>query len=269
MSWSTSVKESNGLMDYINKELTEYRIENEWQTIKHAQFEISYMIWPILETMRNILRNIILWKNTLNQFIKLNAKPLHSRATRCLSCKGDLEQVAEFWIFSTRTHAIEKNGCLMCMCSLDQHVTIDYALSYTRLNNTFHDVQNAMVERLTALSHASVEFAHFLIHTAYSTKDDPFLNGLVEMIAEETYTCEIKISNNFNKQLCEELSKLANEYEQRMNKKKSIQENIDLPAVYKLIKIISECSVVREQIIAVKKRHRMMIEEYEYEVQKM
>ncbi|CAF4089087.1 unnamed protein product, partial [Rotaria sp. Silwood2] len=208
MSWSTSVKESNGLMDYINKELTEYRIENEWQTIKHAQFEISYMIRPILETMRNTLRNIILWKNTLNQFIKLNAKPLHSRATRCLSCKGDLEQVAEFWIFSTRTHAIEKNGCLMCMCSLDQHVTIDYALSYTRLNNTFHDVQNAMVERLTALSHASVEFAHFLIHTAYSTKDDPFLNGLVEMIAEETYTCEIKISNNFNKQLCEELSKL-------------------------------------------------------------
>ncbi|CAF4658628.1 unnamed protein product, partial [Rotaria sp. Silwood2] len=132
MSWSISVKESNRLMDYINKELTEHRIENEWQTIKHAQLEISYMIRPILETMRNTLRNIILLKNKSNQFIKQNAKPLHSRATRCLSCKGDLEQVTEFWIFSTRTHAIEKDGCLMCMCSLDQHVTIDYALSYTR-----------------------------------------------------------------------------------------------------------------------------------------
>ncbi|CAF3061418.1 unnamed protein product [Rotaria sp. Silwood2] len=132
MSWSISVKESNRLMDYINKELTEHRIENEWQTIKHAQLEISYMIRPILETMRNTLRNIILLKNKSNQFIKQNAKPLHSRATRCLSCKGDLEQVTEFWIFSTRTHAIEKDGCLMCMCSLDQHVTIDYALSYTQ-----------------------------------------------------------------------------------------------------------------------------------------
>ncbi|CAF4448042.1 unnamed protein product, partial [Rotaria sp. Silwood2] len=89
------------------------------------------------------------------------------------------------------------------MCSLDQHVTIDYALSYTRSNIISFDIQNTMIEKLlTTLSHASIEFAHFLIHTAYSTKDDPFLNGLVEMIAEETYTCEIKISNNFNKQFC-------------------------------------------------------------------
>ncbi|CAF1468059.1 unnamed protein product [Rotaria sp. Silwood1] len=269
MSWSTSVNESKRLIDYINKELIEYRIENGWQTIKHAQFEISYMIQPILETIRNTLRNFILWKNKSNQFIKLIAKPLHSTATRCLSCKGDLKQVVEFWIFSTYPHAMQNNSCVRCLCTLDQHVSIDYALNYTYSNITFNNVENTMIDMLTTLIHASTKLAYFLMHTAHSTKDDPLLNGLIEMIAEETYICEIKISNNFNKQLSEELSKFANEYEQQMKKMKLTQENIDLPTIYKLIEMIKGYSMVHEQMTAVKKRHRMMIEEYEYEVQKM
>ncbi|CAF5165056.1 unnamed protein product [Rotaria sp. Silwood1] len=48
MSWSTSVKESDRLINYIEKKLTVYHIDNGWQSIKHAQFEISYMIRPMI-----------------------------------------------------------------------------------------------------------------------------------------------------------------------------------------------------------------------------
>jgi hypothetical protein len=34
-----------------------YDIKDGWKSIKHAQFEIIHLIRPILETMRNILRN--------------------------------------------------------------------------------------------------------------------------------------------------------------------------------------------------------------------
>ncbi|CAF2753086.1 unnamed protein product [Rotaria sp. Silwood2] len=268
-SWSTSVNESHRLIDYIDKELTVYRIENEWQSIKHAQFEISYMIRPILEAMRNILRNIILCKkNISNQFIELNSKPLHFTATRCRSCKDSLQQVGQFCILSTCPHEIQ-NECFMCTCTIDQHVPINYILDHKCSNFSSSDLQNRMINILNKLCHASVELAYFLISTTCSTKDDPFLNALVEMIVEETYICEIQTTNDFNKQLVQELSKLESQYEQQMSKMKSTNENIDLPAIEKLIMNISEYSIIRVQMTAVKKGRQMMIEEYEYEVQKI
>ncbi|CAF4505117.1 unnamed protein product [Rotaria sp. Silwood2] len=269
MSWSTSVKESNRLIDYINKARTVYHVDKGWQSIKHAQFEISYMIRPILETMRNILRNIILCKKKLtNQLIELNSNPLHFTASRCRSCKGDLQEVGTFWILSTSLHEIH-NECLMCKCTLDQHVPIDYMLDYKCSSKTSSDFQNGIGNIRNTLCHASAKLAHFLIYTACSTKDDPFLNGLEEMIVEETYICEIQKSNDFNIQLVQELSKLESQYEQHMNKLKSTKENFDVQAVYELIKIISNYPTVREQMAAVKKRQRMIIEEYEYKVQKI
>ncbi|CAF4363096.1 unnamed protein product [Rotaria sp. Silwood2] len=246
MSWSTSVKESNRLIDYINKGLTVYHVDKGWQSIKHAQFEISYMIRPILETMRNILRNIILCKKKLtNQLIELNSNPLHFTASRCRSCKGDLQEVGTFWILSTSLHEIH-NECLMCKCTLDQHVPIDYMLDYKCSSKTSSDFQNGIGNIRNTLCHASAKLAHFLIYTACSTKDDPFLNGLAEMIVEETYICEIQKTNDFNIQLVQELSKLESQYEQHMNKLKSTKENFDVQAVYELIKIISNYPTVRE-----------------------
>ncbi|CAF1333113.1 unnamed protein product [Rotaria sp. Silwood1] len=269
ISWSTSVRESNRLINYISKELNAYRIDKGWQSIKHAQFEISYMIRPILETIRNTLRNLILYKaNLSNQYIEINSKPLHFASSRCRSCKGDLQQVGQFWILSPSPHVVH-NDCLMCKCTLDLHVPIDYVLDYKCSNKTSNDLQNKMTDILNKLCHVSAKLAHFLIHTACSTKDDPFLMGLEEMIVEETYICEIQKPNDFNIQLVRDLSKLESQYEEQKNKLKSIQENFDLSAIYNLIKIVSDYPTVHEQMVAVKKRQKMLIEEYEYEADKI
>ncbi|CAF1548402.1 unnamed protein product, partial [Rotaria sordida] len=269
MRWSTSVKEANRLIDYINEKLTVYRIDKEWQSIKHAQFEIFYMIRPILETIRNTLRNLILYKeNLLNEYIEINSKPVHVAANHCRSCKGNVKQVGRFWILCPTQHEI-RNACNMCDCTLDQHVSIDYVLDYKCSNKLSSNPQNKMSDILNKLCDASVKIVHFLIYAACSTKDDPFLKGLKEMIREETYICEMEKSNALNLQLAEELLKVESQYKQQWNKVKLAQENIDLPGVYKLIKLISDYPTVHEQMVAVKKRQKMMLEEYEYEADKI
>ncbi|CAF3952338.1 unnamed protein product, partial [Rotaria sp. Silwood1] len=65
ISWSMSVNESNRLIGYICRYVTIYRIDNNLQSMKRAQFEIDDMVRPILEAIRNILRNYILYKMNL------------------------------------------------------------------------------------------------------------------------------------------------------------------------------------------------------------
>ncbi|CAF3309880.1 unnamed protein product [Rotaria socialis] len=268
-SWSTSVKESNRLIDYINIKLIVYRMENGWQSIKHAQFEISYMIRPILEAIRNILRNTILWNTTQsNQQIEQTSKPVSFNASRCRSCKGDPDEVGQFWILLTRSHEIQNNS-YTCLCNLDQHVPIEYSLEYKCSNHTSTDFGKRMVDTLKCMYQASAIFSHFLIHTAFARKDDPFLTGFREMIAEETYLCTSKTPNDFNRLLLQELSDIENKYKQETQTMKSADARIDLPAIYELISIIGGICLVREQLVAVKKRHRMIIEQYEYEAQKI
>jgi hypothetical protein len=268
-SWSISVKESNRLIDRIDTELTVYHMKSGWQSIKHAQFEISHMIRPILETMRNILRNIILCTmDSSNKSINLRPKFLHHPATICRSCKLYLHQVGQFWIALGLPHGIE-NDCDSCQCPFNQHIPIDYVLEYELSNKSTKFDQNQMIAMLNGLCHACAEFAHFLIHVAHSTKDDPFLTGLGEMIDEEAAICESQKLTHFNMQLVEELRKLENQHKQRMNKLKPNDEYVGLPAIYTLIKTTGEYPLMREQMAAVKQTQQMMMEQHEYEAQRI
>ena len=61
MSWTTSITEMNRFIDYISENLVSYQFRHDFQSVRHAQIEATCMIRPILETMRNILRNTVLW----------------------------------------------------------------------------------------------------------------------------------------------------------------------------------------------------------------
>ncbi|CAF4275899.1 unnamed protein product, partial [Rotaria magnacalcarata] len=113
----------------------------------------------------------------MNQYIELYSRPLHATATRCRSCKGELKEMGKFYIFSTETPEIQ-HECTTCSCPAKKHVPIDYALNYRWSNTTSIDYQNKISDKLYSLCHMSARLAYFLIHTACSTKDDPFLNGL-------------------------------------------------------------------------------------------
>jgi hypothetical protein len=66
-------------------------MQGKYQSLKQA------LIRPILETMRNILRNMIVQTIDLpEQSIQLNPKLIHRLAARCLSCKPHVDQLGAF-----------------------------------------------------------------------------------------------------------------------------------------------------------------------------
>jgi hypothetical protein len=93
-----SVGESKRLRDFLCEELYPYRKNIEWQSIEAAQCQITSMIRPMLEAIRNILLYDI------NSSIKLSASCVERPAMICYTYDRTLERVGEFWILSDYLH---------------------------------------------------------------------------------------------------------------------------------------------------------------------
>ena len=130
MSWSTSVNESTRLINYICEKLDICLMHSEWNSIKQAEVQITHMMRPILETIRNILRNLILRKNNImHKSITMCPRAIHRPATICLSCAPYPIKIGNFWIANDIPHEFLKE-CLVCKCSADQHVPLNYIIDY-------------------------------------------------------------------------------------------------------------------------------------------
>jgi hypothetical protein len=151
---------------------------------------------------------------------------------------------------------------------LNQQKPADYILEHKILKEMGNCSIDEMTDQVSSLLNASIEFAQFLINTdRFSKKDDPFLVGLKRMIDDEKEKC----SNNnskliLNQQLLNELNKLKNEYERRMNAMKSNQNDIDLSVIYERIKITRNYPGVDEQMTTIKQSQQNLMKYYEYTV---
>jgi hypothetical protein len=266
LSWKTSVSESNRLLNYVHTKLNVYPLHNEWQSNKHAQIEIVQMIRPMCEAMRNILRNIIMRKVTSsNKYIKLYSKPVIYPTGFCTSCKRDPFPLGNFWILPDHPHKLQ-DKCLTCTCKIDQHISVDYILSYDISNESFSPQLNEMNDMLDQLCFASAEFAYFLINVARSTEEDLFLIGLMQMIKEENQICTvIEGSNHLNFQLFTELETLKQKYEEQMKKIQSNPTHQDLQTIYKRMQTIYEFPIIHEQMIAIKEKRELRTQQHKYE----
>ncbi|CAF2667624.1 unnamed protein product [Rotaria sp. Silwood2] len=266
-SWSISVNESNRLINYICTQLSSYSLSNGWQSIKHAQIEIVQMIRPILETMRNIFRNIILWKiDSPNKFIELYPQVIPRSSMFCTVCKPVPVQLDNFWILPDYVHEF-RNECLVCSCMQNQHISIDYILKYKILNNSSNHQENEMNDLLNRLNTASAEFAYFLINVAHSTTEDPFLRGLLRMIDEEKQICADQRINQLNLQLVKELETLTVAYKEQMKKIQMKQQQNTLEVIYEIIKRVCEYPMIREQIEVIRQKRRIhKDEQHEFQV---
>ena len=270
MSWTTSMKESNRLVKYIDENLHRYHLKNGWQSIKHAQLEISRMVRPILEAMRNIVRNIVLQnKNLKIEFIELQPKPVHHTAAHCLSCKDKPLLVGKFWVLPAVLHEIQ-GDCPVCSCPPDHHVRINYMLEYHYIQNASDHHQDATNDILIALCSLSSELAHFLEATGYSAKGDLFLLGLKQILDEETELCQIEPTATLNLSVLKKLDKAREFYElskQKITETKSRQEPINLETIYSLINRIGKYNMVHKQMEAVKQSQEIMLKNYEHDVE--
>ncbi|CAF0961361.1 unnamed protein product [Adineta steineri] len=260
MSWKISMKESFRLIDYIRTKLPLNILNHNWKSNKHALFEINQLIRPILETMRNILRNIIILFN--NQSIELYSTIIHRPAFICYSCTPKLNLIANFWIIEDTPHEFQ-NECQMCTCTQNNHTQINYLLNYKLINNYSKNRKDEMNEQLNILSHGSTAFAYFLLYIIRSTKEDPFFIGITRMIEEETKICKQYKSNNLNLKLVEELSKLKENYRKQFNEIELNKDQNNLEFIYKWIKKINEIKMINEQMKAVKKTQEILMKQHE------
>jgi hypothetical protein len=268
-SWSVAVKESNRLIEYIRTKLILYPKQGKWQSAKHAQFEINYMIRPILETMRNILRNIIL-QNTRarNKSIELNPTVIHRSASLCLSCKQVKIQIENFSIIEDCPHELQ-NTCLHCPCPPEQHIRIDYMLGYKSVNTSSNLLKNNTNDKLNQLCEVSATFAYFLVSIARYTNEDPFELGLTRMIIQENELCHNRDSSYLNSQLTKKLMELQAKYNHNINRIKSNPERISLPQIYDLMKTICEFPMVETQMNAVGLGREIIMKQHENEHQEI
>ncbi len=263
-SWSKSVNESNRLLNYVCAELSAFPKQTEWQSIKHAQLQITYMVRPMLEAIRNILRNMIIYNTDApRQLIELIPKALCRPAAVCFTCERDSSKKGIFWIIDDVPHEIQKK-CYFCKCALSQHMPIYYKLEYKALDGSCNCNEKEMKKELNLLRNASVEFAYFLIHVARSSEDDPFFIGMTQIIGEENNIS--KRENAYtNERLAEKLRDLLHKYEQRMDMINSNQHS-KLSVIYELIQTICEHPMVKIQMAAIRKTQEAIMKLYEYEV---
>jgi hypothetical protein len=266
MSWSTSLKESTRLVSYVATELQTYSLHKQRQSVKHAQIQITEMIRPMLEAMRNILRHIVMNDNKiLDKSVKLKPVTIHRPASRCASCNLIIAQISSFFIAEDDPHEMFHH-CSLCTCTPSQHNSIDYVLQYELLARSPSYDRTQMNSLIRQLHSASSEFAYFLIHLARSAKNDPFLVGLKNIIIEESDFSQINKPNMLNSKLLEYLRNLQDTYGDNINKRNPNKNPTYLSAIYKQIEKVRALPEVQEQLVAVEEGQRILMKEYDYVV---
>ena len=237
-SWKKSVEESNRFKTFLCDQLKSYDRSIEWKSIRDARSQIIPMIRPILEGMRNIIRNILL--SQMNCSIILKAIHLDQIKTISYPHDRSLERCGDFWIFSDHLTSI--------LSTNEDDNQTEYRLNYEFKQNKVDETVHNLQKQLKELIKISAIFGHFLM-TTKAKEQDSFLLGFTRMIQEEEIIYQKYPQSTENRQLMEELEKLRNEYQLLLQETNS---NGDISTVYEQLESLNEIQMVKVQIDAIK-----------------
>jgi hypothetical protein len=255
------VNESNRLLHYICNEVRSYR-HIEWQSIEHAQFQITQLVRPLLETTRNIFRNIILQQAKPSKpQIKLCSKAISQPSTICTKRKRVPQLCSDFWILPDDLQILS-DRCTICKSNEKRHINVDYKLDYKPLGKDYRQVVNELDRNLDQLTKAIFEFGYFFVYTTPASEPiDPILSYLNQIIQEENQICQEKGANCLNSILHKKFIQFKKEYEQRQGVEMSKKKSVELSSIYELIQSVSENDLIEEQIGVIKQyQQKYMIE---------
>ena len=258
-SWTTSVKESSRLREYVCNKLTPYAQE-KWQSIEHALFLITQLTRPALETLRNLVRNSISRKE---DSIQLLPKGLSVPSTICFACQFTTQCIGQFLVVPDELHTFT-DKCKNCNCNRLDHMDIEYELKYGRAGASGEENMKSNLEELKEML---LKLACFLANTTRtSEQDDPILRMLNRMITQEKQHCASNEDQYLNPQLLEQLEQFRDSYQQQREILNSNNQSIDLPTVYQTIGSISMIDLIKQQRDASEKCRQEYIEQQEKEL---
>ena len=171
-SGSTSRNESNRLREYISNVLKPYRRE-KWQSIEHAQFQITQLTRPMLETFRNLCRNFILQQqNPTQRSIELLPKRSSESSSICFTCSFTTQCISQFLVVNDNLDNFT-DKCKKCDCSRRDHIDVEYKLEYGNLDQTNEENVASVLEELEEMI---LKLGCFFGHTTRtSEEDDPMI----------------------------------------------------------------------------------------------
>ena len=131
-SWNKSSHEAKRFLNYILTKITPSLIVGDSKSVKHTQLTVSLLIRPILETMRNILRNIVLWNAKLRKVsIGLYPRIIKGRAAICLTCPRQISSIwIDFRITPDESTLLSSINVELVHVVRTDHYPIDYELEY-------------------------------------------------------------------------------------------------------------------------------------------
>ncbi|CAF1365656.1 unnamed protein product [Adineta ricciae] len=264
-SWSKSETESHRLIQYVCTSLQPC-LKDDWRSVEHAQFEVKRMARPVLETIRNIARNIILilQNNSSQSLIEIYAQSVVENATICPISHRQMKIIHGLWILETESCDFFDH-CSKCSCAHSEHSKIDYELKYKKWKN---GTNKPTVDELKASQNRLWEtvmmFGRFVKDTGSLSKNNDALYIIFkQMIAEEEYICSQKTPHELNDRLCQELKRLKKTYSQQWQYSTSTAETTSLSIIYDQIKIARGNSDVATQLDAIRetKAKQMSVQE--------
>jgi hypothetical protein len=264
-SWKMSVTESIRLLDLI-KSRPEYAM-NKWHSMKHAQMMITLLVRPILETIRNALRNLALWELEKKQrIIELKAQSISLPGWLCTSCSYRVTPIDNISIITRPVHNYRTaNGCDRCHCALGKHLPIFYQPQY-QLSGTkgtgFYAETKAMKDRLV---YGTVIVSQFSLYTTENS-ENPFLFWLNLFIEEQAHLSSKETSSMINIELSKKLLEEKDAYINGLQDIKRDDDRIKLDAVYNCIGEILAYPMIAEQMNATKESQMKMMKNNEHDV---
>ncbi|CAF2940021.1 unnamed protein product [Rotaria sp. Silwood2] len=266
-SWKFSADESIRLLDFI-KNKSKCTV-NKFHSIRHAQMMITTLVRPILETIRNALRNLVLQDIDGNKryVIEMYVHSISKSANLCTTCHCESStKIDSIWIAINSMHECRiLNECATCSCAIDKHLPILYTLeckaSETK-GTCFYSETQQMKDHLLQ---ASFIFTRFLLHTTHISQN-PFLPWFDLFIKEEKELYSEKSSSSLNATLCNSLYAVRKKYVEYLNEIKNDQEEIQLDSVYKCIEEILMHPIISEQMEAIKTSQMKILKDHEHDV---
>jgi GTP-binding protein EngB required for normal cell division len=264
-SWIISVTESIRLLDFVkNRSIQPF---NKLHSIKHAELMITWLVRPILETIRNVLRNLVLKDMKDNKHtIEMEVQPLTRPASFCRTCPCDIIQIGDISIVKNSVHESRTLGeCTTCHCNSNDHLPVFYELKHHLSDAKIVLNYLTMEKTKDRLVHNILKMSQFLIHIAHISQN-PFLSWFDLLVQEEQHANSKEERCLFHVKLYNIIFNLKKNYEKSLNENKFDQKYINLDAIYECIEEVLTYPMVAKQMKTISTCQMEMMKDQEYDV---
>ena len=264
-SWQISGNESNRLFDSLGsyKEIS----TDQLHSINHAQMMIRSLIRPILETIRNSLRNIILYQlNDKRCIIEIKPQPISLPAWLCMNCPYEVIPMGDISIAKYQVHYHRTPD----RCDCCQHAPTQYLSVFYESNYQFRSVEDTgfleeTVDVKDRLLRASAKLSQFLLSTM-GKSEDLFLSWFDLLIKQEEYLHSEKPLSVPNNHFYKELYDAKVKYTSYLQEIQSHPIQTELNPVYQCLEGILIIPCIETQLTAIKASQMKILQTNEYDV---